>query len=43
MVIFTLRWPSILECYFSGQVRADYIRDKVYQGQVLNQLENKHQ
>jgi hypothetical protein len=37
LTILTLRWPSILDCHFSGQLRADYIR-----GQVLVQLESEH-
>jgi hypothetical protein len=43
VAILTLRWPSILECHFSGKLKADYIRGQVYRGQVLVQLEGKHQ
>jgi hypothetical protein len=40
VAILTLRWPSILDCYFSGQLRADYIRGQVYHRQVLVKLES---
>jgi hypothetical protein len=43
VTILTLRWPSILGCYFSWKLRDYYIRGQVYQGQVLVQLEGKHQ
>jgi hypothetical protein len=32
----TLIWPSILDCYYSEQLRADYIRGQVYQGAGVN-------
>jgi hypothetical protein len=31
VAILTLTWPSILDCHFNGQLRADYIRGQVCQ------------
>jgi hypothetical protein len=38
VAILTLRWLSILDCHYCGQLRADYIRGQVYLGAGISPI-----